>query len=425
MSLASYSQTWPAPLASGPIEATISLPGSKSLNNRELVLSALAAGPSTLIDPLISRDSELMMAALSALGIELEQSENRLLIQPRPLTGGSRIDCGLAGTVMRFVPPLAALATGQVTFDGDTAARTRPISTTIDSLRKLGVTVIGEGLPFTVLGSGQVTGGELEIDASDSSQFVSGLLLAAARFDDGLKLSHRGPALPSLPHIEMTVDCLAKRGVTVSFTEPASWQVSPGEIHGREVAIEPDLSNAGPFLAAALVAAGSVTISNWPASTTQVGQEFIGLLGQMGASFEVHNGGLTVRGNGEISGIEVDLSHAGELTPTIASLAALANSGSRIRGVGHLRGHETNRLAALVSEINRLGGRAREIEDGLIIEPARLHGGLWRCYQDHRMATAGAIIGLRVAGVEIEDVAVTTKTMPEFPLLWQQMLGLA
>jgi 3-phosphoshikimate 1-carboxyvinyltransferase len=388
-----------------------------------LVLSALASGPSEILNPLDSRDSNLMIQALKQLGSEIESTPNSLRITPKPISGPAQIDCGLAGTVMRFVPPVAALAKGEISFDGDLAARSRPMQTTVDSLRALGVEVSGSGLPFTIHGTGEVVGGEVSIDASESSQFVSGLLLAAARFKNGLTLNHKGKTLPSMPHIDMTIDTLAKRGVKVSKLSETSWRIEPGEISGRTVEIEPDLSNAGPFMAAALVAGGTVTIENWPTSTTQVGNDFVSLLALMGGQVSRNGTGMSVTGTGEINGIEIDLSSAGELTPVIAALAALANSKSVISGVAHLRGHETNRLKALVDEINSIGGRAIETQDGLVIEPAELRGGLWKTYGDHRMATAGAIIGLRVPGIEIEDITVTSKTMPGFELLWSKMLG--
>ena len=418
----SYSRRWLAPSTQNQLAATISLPGSKSLTNRELVLSAIASEPTTLRGLLISRDSHLMIEALRKLGTEIEVSGTEAVVTPRRLSGPAKIDCGLAGTVMRFVPALATLASGQIDFDGDLAARKRPMKTTIDSLRALGVSVSGESLPFSIQGNSEVVGGAIEIDASASSQFVSGLLLVGARFTNGLKISHVGAHLPSMPHIEMTIDCLQKRGVNAFQTGTASWEVLPGEISGGEIVIEPDLSNAGPFLAAAMVAGGSVRISNWPKKTTQVGNDFDGILQQMGATVEREGDDLIVKGTGSISGIDIDLSTGGELTPVIAALAALADSPSQIRGVAHLRGHETDRLSALVSEINSVGGDAHETPDGMIIKPAKLHGGLWKTYEDHRMATAGAIIGIGIPGIEIEDVSVTSKTIPEFVKLWDQML---
>ncbi|MEY3677704.1 MAG: hypothetical protein RL351_931 [Actinomycetota bacterium] len=429
----SQPQPWLAPVANGPIDAAVELPGSKSLNNRELVLSALASEPTLLTGTLASRDSSLMIDALRALGTEIQvNTDGSVLVTPKPFNRSATIDCGLAGTVMRFVPPLSVLAHGEIKFDGDEGARRRPMHTTIDSLRALGVEVSDHGgaaLPFTVHGTGKVAGGEVTIDASASSQFVSGLLLAAARYENGLTLRHQGEHLPSMPHIEMTLDCLAKRGVKVSSPEPAVWRVEPGPISGghgldNSVAIEPDLSNAGPFLAAAMVAGGSVFVPGWPDSTTQVGDEFDGILQKMGATIVRENGGLKITGTGKIHGINIDLSIGGELTPVIAALAAIADSPTVISGVAHLRGHETDRLAALAAEINRIGGIARETADGLEIDPSdNLHGALWKTYEDHRMATAGAIIGLRVPGIEIEDITTTSKTMPDFANMWQAMLG--
>ena len=418
------STTWLAPTSAG-FSAAVRLPGSKSLTNRELVLSALASSPSVLVNPLISRDSELMIQALRNLGVEIQVQEDSIKIFPHELVGDTAIDCGLAGTVMRFIPPLAALSRGRIEFDGDEQARVRPMATTIDSLRKLGVVVEAKNqqLPFIVIGSGEVMGGELEIDASKSSQFVSGLLLSAPRFRNGLVLKHVGAHVPSLPHIDMTLDCLKKRKVTAAATFQTSWEVRAGEIAGAEVAIEPDLSNAGPFLAAALVTQSEVEISGWPTNTTQVGDEFRNLLARMGAEVSLSGSVLKVRGTGQISGIEADMSEAGELVPTIAAIATLASSPTQITGISHLRGHETDRIKALVTEINRIGGSAEELEDGIAISPAKLKSGIWHTYGDHRMATAGAIIGLRIPGIEIEDISVTGKTMPEFPSLWLDMLA--
>jgi 3-phosphoshikimate 1-carboxyvinyltransferase len=277
-------------------------------------------------------------------------------------------------------------------------------------------------LPFTVHGTGNVAGGKITIDASTSSQFVSGLLLSAARFDGGLHLRHEGDRLPSLPHIEMTIATLAARGVTVDSPAVGEWVVAAGSIAGAEIDIEPDLSNAAPFLAAALVAGGSVTIMGWPAATTQVGADLADLLPLFGAEVTRTGDRLTVTGGDGIRGVNLDLTTGGELAPAIVAIAALADGPSEITGIGHIRHHETDRLAALAAEINGLGGAVTEQEDGLRIEPRPLHGGVWRSYHDHRMATAGAIIGLATPGVEIENVATTAKTLPQFTQLWQAMV---
>lgn len=423
---------WPAPVAQGRLAATLALPGSKSLTNRELIVSALAERPSVLHAPLHSRDSTAMAEALKAMGTGITRQPGRgrfgpdWLITPGELFGSTTIDCGQAGTVMRFVPPVAGLALGPTTFDADDSARSRPMSTMIDALRGLGVDINDDNrkrLPFTVHGTGSVAGGHVSIDASASSQFVSGLLLSAARFDSGLSLLHAGERLPSLPHIQMTIATLAARGVPVSSDSPSSWRVQPGEIHGIEVEIEPDLSNAAPFLAAALVAGGSVTIDGWPAATTQVGADLADILPLFGADVTRQGDRLTVIGGDRIRGITLDLSTGGELAPAIVAIAALADEPSEITGIGHIRHHETDRLAALAAEINGLGGDVTELEDGLRVEPRPLHGGVWRSYQDHRMATAGAIIGLAVPGIEIENIRTTAKTLPQFTELWQAMLG--
>jgi 3-phosphoshikimate 1-carboxyvinyltransferase len=430
------SENWVAPRATSALHAVVPIPGSKSLTNRELVLAALSDRPSAIHRPLRSRDSSLMMDALAQLGVASLDSvvggSDTLLVTPAPLTGNVTINCGLAGTVMRFVPPLAALADGPVTFDGDSGARQRPMATTIDSLRKLGVTVEDEGrgtLPFTVHGSGAVAGGELSIDASESSQFVSGLLLVAARFDHGITLRHTGSRVPSTPHIDMTVACLRARGVTVSEPEAGVWRVEPGPISGLDIEMEPDLSNAAPFLAAALIAGGCVTIPHWPARTTQVGDHLGRYLELLGGVVTRNERGLTVDGGAgvlggtPVNGVTLDLGEAGELAPALIAIAALAEGPSTFTGIAHLRGHETDRLAALVTEINRLGGNATELADGVHLEPAPLHGGVWRTYHDHRMATAGAIIGLAVDGVLVENIGTTAKTIPDFPALWTAMLA--
>ena len=420
---------WPAPTAAAPVSAAVPLPGSKSVTNRALVLAALAEGPGVVRRALRSRDADLMVAALRALGARLEPSAETPAsvdwhVTPGPIRGGAAVDAGLAGTVMRFVPPIAALADGPVSFDGDPHARKRPMGPILDALRALGARVDNDALPFTI--SGPLTGGEVTLDASGSSQFVSGLVLSAARFAKGVTIRHAGPPVPSQPHIRMTVQMLRAAEVVVDDSEPDVWRVEPGPIAARDVTVEPDLSNAAPFLAAALVTGGTVTIPAWPRVTTQPGDALRGLLTSMGATVardeHADAAGLVLTGTGEITGIDTDLREVGELTPTIAALAALATTPTRIRGVAHLRGHETDRLAALATEINRLGGDAEETDDGLIIRPRPLHGGVFHSYDDHRMATAGAVIGLRVPGVEVENIATTAKTLPEFVRMWTAML---
>ncbi|MDO5619693.1 MAG: 3-phosphoshikimate 1-carboxyvinyltransferase [Kocuria sp.] len=438
---------WSAPfVGSAPVHASLTVPGSKSLTNRWLVLAALADGPCRLRAPLHSRDSQLMIQALRQLGATITEVDGDspfgpdLVITPipRPFAAADHlreVDCGLAGTVMRFVPPLAALIPGATRFDGDPHARKRPMGPVVEALRALGITVEEDSpggapaLPFTVHGpeaDSGVPGGQLVVDATQSSQFVTAMLLVSSQFRDGLTLVHESPAggtVPSMPHVEMTVETLRHVGVTVDDSVPARWVVAPGPIRGFDVRVEQDLSNAGPFLAAAVVTGGEVSIAHWPQHTTQGGAHWREILPQFGATVELTEGTFTVRGPREINGVDLDLSLAGELAPTVAGICALATSPSRLRGIAHLRGHETDRLAALTAEINRLGGNAAETDDGLIINPAPLHAGTFFSYDDHRMATAGAVIGLVVEGVQVENVETTAKTLPQFPAMWQELVS--
>jgi 3-phosphoshikimate 1-carboxyvinyltransferase len=418
---------WDAPLASGPVRATVTVPGSKSITNRTLLLTALAGTGGTIRRALRSRDTDLMASALSALGVPVTSRGDELHVAAHDgLRGPADVDCGLAGTVMRFVPPLAALADGPVRFDGDKRARQRPMSAVLGALRTLGCRIDGEALPFVLHGTGRLAGGAVCIDASSSSQFVSGLLLSAAGYDAGITVQHDGPPVPSRPHIEMTVQMLAERGVKVDTDGATWWTVRPGPVAGGDYDVEPDLSNATVFLAAAAVTGGQVTVPGWPTRTTQAGDAIRPLLAQMGCQVNLHEHGLTVCGPDRLDGLDADLHDVGELTPTVAVLAALANGPSRLRGIAHLRGHETDRLAALATEINALGGDFRETPDGLEIRPRPLRGDPsrpWGAYADHRMATAGAILGLVVPGIAVDDIATTSKTLPEFLASWSAMLA--
>ncbi|BDV30091.1 3-phosphoshikimate 1-carboxyvinyltransferase [Microbacterium terricola] len=423
---------WVAPVATAPLQSRLTVPGSKSLTNRELILAALADSPSRLTAPLHSDDSARMIEALRALGVGIDFEHGQgvfgddVIVTPVwPLQGDALVDCGQAGTVMRFVAPLAGFARGEVTLTAHESALHRPMGAMIKGLRDAGVDIDDGGrwmLPFSVRGHGRVRGGEVVIDASASSQFVSGLLLAAPRFDVGLRLIHSGGRLPSMPHIDMTVESLAHRGVHVERPAPGEWVVPAGPVRGKDVAIEPDLSNAAPFLAAAMIAGGSVTITGWPAHSTQPGHMLSDILSVMGARVSRRGGALTVTAGSHISGVDLDLSAAGELTPTLVALAAFADAPSEFYGIGHIRGHETDRIAALVGELRRLGGEAHELDDGIRIVPTPLHGATWHAHHDHRLATTGALIGLRVPEVVIDDIGTTAKTMPQFPQLWQQML---
>jgi len=423
-------ELWTAPCTQTPVHATVTVPGSKSQTNRTLILAALAAaqgqGTSTIGGALRSRDTDLMVGALRALGLDVAGAGPELSVGGALAPAAhARIDCGLAGTVLRFVPPLAALSTASVRFDGDEQARARPISPLLDALRVLGVDIDGTGLPFSVRGRGAVQGGTVRIDASGSSQFVSGLLLSGAAFTSGLTVVHTGTSVPSAPHIAMTVAMLREASVEVDDTTTNQWRVRPGPIAARHWAVEPDLSNSVPFLAAAMVTGGAVRIAGWPRRSVQPADTILDILRLLGASVRQTNSYVEVSGSGSYGGFDVDLHEVGELAPAMAALAALAAPGSvsHLTGIAHLRGHETDRLAALSAEINALGGNCSQTPDGLVITAEHLRPGTWHSYADHRMATAGAIIGLRSPGVEVEDIATTAKTLPEFPQLWAGMLA--
>lgn len=462
------------------------MPASKSLTNRYLLLAALAEGPSIVINPLESRDTDLMLRALEQLGAVSERvpdwqgtGEHAYHITPIPFpASGDRpssansglgagaanplaesganpganqvaaervaVDCGLAGTVMRFLPAVAALTGRTVDFDGDPEARVRPMGAVLEGLRALDVAVTRHGdagddegpadsLPFTISSPAGVAGGEIAIDASASSQFVSGLLLAAPLMRHGLTLRHTGQTVPSSEHIEMTMQVLRDLGVSAARPEPWVWQVSPGKIAPFTVRVEPDLSNAGPFLAAALATGGRVSMRGWPTRSTQIGRRWTQLLEQFGGNVQTTpepSGStctLTVRGGVDEFGKPAvaspgTVTGTAELTPTVAALAALAPEPTTFREIQHLRGHETDRIAALVAELRRLGARAEETEDGFtILAPAHCAATV-RTYADHRMATFGAIIGLAIPEVRVEDITCTSKTMPAFPQLWQAMV---
>lgn len=420
---------WNAPTRTAPLAALVRIPGSKSLTNRWLIMAALANGESRINHPLQARDTLLMAQALCALGSSVEIQADAFIVNSGTTTSPTEVDCGLAGTVMRFVPPIAALCSAEVRFDGDPHARIRPMNQIIQALRDLDVEVRDEArgtLPFIVAGKGFVPGGTVVIDASASSQFVSALLLAGCRYDAGLTIIHSGQALPSLPHIDMSVEVLRELGIRVDVEVvdqmQAKWTVHPGTPQAFNVTVEPDLSNAAPFLAAALVCGGSVTIPDWPELTTQPGDFLRKLLPRLGGAVTREGSQLCVTGTGEIQGIDVDLHEVGELTPVIAALCALAQSPSTLRGIAHLRGHETDRLAALATEINKLGGQVTETADGLEIVPVKLQGGTFATYSDHRMAMAGSVLGLAVPGILIEDIATTSKTLPDFASMWHDLV---
>jgi 3-phosphoshikimate 1-carboxyvinyltransferase len=419
---------WTTPHRTAPVAAVVALPGSKSITARELILAAIADGPSRLVRPLRARDSELMAAGLRSLGVRIEDDGSPThpdwLVTPRPLHGPADVDAGLSGTVLRFLPPLAALATGPIRLDGDPRLRDRPNAGLLGALRDLGVEVDDGGrgkAPFTVHGTGHVRGGAVVVDAAESSQIVSGLLLSGARFDEGLDLSLTG-GVPSMPHVDMTVTTLRAHGVEVSAAD-RGWRVTPGPIGARDVVVEPDLSNAAPFLAAALVTGGSVTVRDWPEVTTQPGAQLDRLLAEMGAEVTRTSEGLQVSGSGTIRPLVADLGEVSELAPVLAALAALADGPSRFTGIAHMRGHETDRLQALDEVLTAVGARVEQLPDGLVIEPGNRRAARLESYADHRMVMAAAVLGLAIEGVEVADPGAVTKTLPDFVERWARLLG--
>jgi 3-phosphoshikimate 1-carboxyvinyltransferase len=409
------------------VDAVVNLPGSKSITNRALILAAIADGPSVVRRALRSRDTSLMAAALTSLGSDVDTSGEDWVVTPGAFDRDAVVDCGLAGTVMRFVPPVAGLSTSLVSFDGDEHMRQRPIGQVLSALRDLGVSIQGDALPFAVHGAGSVPGGTVVVDASASSQFISALLLAGARYDDGVDVRHDGQGpnfgrVPSLPHIDMTIAMLREHGVEVDDADANRWRVAPGPVKAVDHLIEPDLSNAAPFLALAAVSGGTVTVRDWPHSTTQAGDALRGILTEMGCAVELGDDGLRVTGSGLLQGIDVDLHDVGELTPAVAALCALAESPSHLRGIGHIRGHETDRLAALATELGALGADVTEHADGLSLRPAPLHGGVFHTYADHRMAHAAVIVGAAVDGIQVENVGTTAKTFPDFAGFWSGLI---
>ncbi len=424
---------WPAPYAHGPIHGRVQVPGSKSEANRALVIAALSDGPSTVSGLPDARDIHLMVAALKSLGVRISQTgEHAVIVQPGTLHAASDIDCGLAGTVMRFVPPLAALAPGTTHFMGDPRASHRPLAPLLDGLEQLGAVVSSRSIPFSLTAPDALPGRTVTIDASASSQFISGLLLAAAAFPRGIELNHRGDTVPSAPHIAMTCAMLARHGVGVEHPSAGQWLVDPGGIHAVDEAIEPDLTNAAVFLSAAVLASGSVTIADWPRRSTQPGALIGAILARMGATFVKGPKGATASVVGNLRGADLDLHETSELTPVVAGLAVAARGVTTIRGVAHIRGHETDRITAIATELGRLGVPVRELADGVVITGMadarkRLHSsdgdGLFRCYADHRMAHLGALMGLIIPGVRLDDVGTTTKTMPDFPGAWSELVG--
>jgi 3-phosphoshikimate 1-carboxyvinyltransferase len=454
------STDWAAPPATAAVRASVHLPGSKSITNRALILAALADSPTTIVGPLQARDTDLMARAVTSLGASLEASDDGThgnnhhhgngggpassastarpiwTIRPGWISAATRVDVGNAGTVLRFVPPAAALAAVEVEFGGDPRAAQRPVGQLLAALRQAGVEISDGGrgaVPFIVHGRGRVAGGAVTLDASASSQLVSGLMLAAPRYSGGIEITHDGERIPSAPHIAMTAAMLTAAGAEVEsgsgggHSAPDFWRVRPGRLSPGTVVVEPDLSNAAPFLAAALVTAGQITIPGWPAVSLQAASQILDVLAQMGAECQATPAGMQVKGSGRIRGITADLRDINELAPVLTAVAALADSPSEFTGIGHMRLHESDRLAVLASQVGALGGDVTELPDGLRVRPRPLRAGPdpFDSHDDHRMVMAAAVLGLAVPGLRVANAATVGKTFPAFRSLWAQMLGQA
>lgn len=427
-------QPWLTTTAKTPVTGLVSVPGSKSQSNRALVLASLASRQTSTITGILDcRDTQLMIAGLKKMGVAITATSTDQVEVTGPTkwlpASDPGIDCGLAGTVMRFLPPISLLADGTSFFYGDDQAAKRPMAGLLAGLSQLGAVVTGQELPFSVTAP-QILGNEIEIDSSASSQFISGLLMVAPLLPGETTIRHVGSDIPSAPHIEMTVKMLADRQVDIECPSANCWIVPEQMIAGLDENIEPDLTTSAAFLAAAALTGGKVSVPRWPSETTQPGKMIVGILEKMGAKAELSNSTMTVFGTGQLSGQNFDLSKCSELTPVVAGLAAFASGETVIRGVGHIRGHETDRIMALVEMLNQVGVAASELPDGLRItgsaalevENPNLKPALVSSYADHRMAHVGALLGLLIPGVRVDDVSCTSKTLPGFDKHWQNLV---
>jgi 3-phosphoshikimate 1-carboxyvinyltransferase len=400
----------------GPLDATVTVPGSKSLTNRALVAAALADGTSEIVRPLEADDTDAMAACLAALGVVIRRQPDRWIVEgrERPAPGPARLDAHLSGTTARFIAPVVALGEGAYTLDGGPSLRTRPMAPMLDALRSLGAQIVGHGepghLPVTITAGG-LFGGTIRVRADLSSQFVSGLLLAAPRAKSDLVIEVEGDVV-SRPFLDLTVRVMHAFGAPVE-TDAGRFAVPAGGYRPAEYRVEPDASSASYFFAAAAICGGRVTVEGLGSGTTQGDARFADVLASMGAIVERTATSTTVVG-GPLVGVDVDLAEMGDVALTLAAVAVFADGPTRVRGVGYIRRHETDRIAAVVKELGRCGVRAEETEDGFIVHPGTPHGAEIHTYDDHRVAMSFALLGLRVPGIRITDAACVGKTFPGF-----------
>ena len=407
-----------------PLAASIRVPGSKSITNRALLLAAMAKGRSTISGAGLNDDTRRMAAALGTLGFELAVDETgaRIVVDGRggaiPARGGE-LDAGGAGTAMRFLLGFLTLGRGRFRLDGNQRMRERPIGPLLDALAALGVSVRAErdnGCPPVLIeiGEGGVRGGAARVDAAVSSQFVSALLMPAPLWPRGLALTVIGDA--ARPFITMTLGLMQRWDA--SATMSGSEIVVPG---GQRYAaqknfeVEPDASSASYFAAAAALVGGSVMLEGLRADSVQGDIEFMKLLERMGARVEWREDAVKVSGSGKnLSGVDVAMGGMPDLVPTLAAIAPFCSSPTRIRGVSFIRHHESDRLRALATELKRLGASVHECEDGMLIEPSRIGAAAVETYDDHRIAMAFAVAGLKTAGIRIRNPGCVSKTYPDF-----------
>ena len=408
-----------------PVDAEVRLPGSKSLTNRALVCAALAAEQSTLDGALRADDTEAMIGCLAALGVVIDTDWDAARVTVggaggRFPVGDATLDARMSGTTARFVAPLLALGHGRRRLTGHPQLLARPMGPTVAALRSLGaqITAAGEDgrLPIVIDARGGLRGGSVELPGHVSSQFLSGLLLAAPAMDEGFTATITSP-LVSRPYLALTTATMAAFGVEVDARDdPPAFTVAAGHYRARDLRIEPDASAASYFFAAAAVCGGRVRVPGLGSASGQGDLAFAHVLGRMGAEVEQTESWTEVRGTGRLEGIEVDLADLSDTAPTLAVVAACASTPTTVTGVGFIRAKESDRIGAAVTELRRCGVDAEEQPDGFVVrpDPSGLHGARVATYDDHRMAMSFAVLGLRVAGITITDPACVAKTFPDF-----------
>jgi 3-phosphoshikimate 1-carboxyvinyltransferase len=413
------SESLPIVPVGGGVDADVQIPGSKSLTNRALVLASLADGTSTLGGALVADDTEAMAAAMTQLGAVVDLRSDRCTVTGfggRLRPGPIDIDARLSGTTARFVLPVLTLGDGPYLLDGAQPLRDRPMGPSIEALRRLGAQVDDSDRPGhlpVVVRAGTLQGDGVGVDGVLSSQFTSGLLLAAAAMPDGLAVDLLGPVV-SRPYLEMTLAVLRAFGVDAGSDGERRLWVRPGGLQPTDYRIEPDASAASYFLAAAAICGGRVRVGDLGSASLQGDARFAELLERMGA--EVHQGPhvTEVRGTGHLRGIDADLTDLPDMAQTLAAVAVFADGPTRVRGVEVIRGHETDRIAAVVTELGRCGIEADEHDDGFTVHPGTPRPARIETYRDHRMAMSFSLLGLRVPGIEIVDPGCVAKTFPDF-----------